>query len=258
MPPACAYPDVDYYNTLLIKTIGPLVVLALLWVWPLVKFVRGTPYVYAVQRAAKLSLFWFQLIYISVSTTIMQCFKCEQIGGELLLRAQLTLACDGTGRRQAHVAIAAIMVLLYPIGVPALFFTLMYPNRHTIKTVMEAAKELDKEQSHVESLKRLSRRNSVGSMVSQLTWLKKQFKNYQPTCWCALVWSYFVILSLESDLDLSALAGMGIVVLLTRLCQTSLMVLCTSQVVQAGFASVVTLAVIIVQRETKPYRHSLE
>ena len=51
---------------------------------------------------------------------------------------------------------------------------------------------------------------------------------------------------------------MGIFVLVSRLCQTSLMVLYTVQSVQANFATIITLVAIIVQRELWPYRRDSE
>ena len=49
---------------------------------------------------------------------------------------------------------------------------------------------------------------------------------------------------------------MGIFVLVIRLGQTSLMALCTKQTVQAGFANLITLVAIAVQREAHAYRRN--
>ena len=116
VPAVCAYPNMSFYDTLLFKAIGPLVVLAALWIWPFILAIKRKPRASATQQAAKLSLRWLELVYISVSTTILQCFMCENIDNNFYLRANLTLPCNGTGRRQAHVLFAALMVLTYPIG----------------------------------------------------------------------------------------------------------------------------------------------
>lgn len=268
VPSVCVYPDLDYYNTLLIKTLGPLVVVALFWAWPLSKAIQGKPYAGSRGTAAKMSLFWLELVLLSVSTTIMQCFSCTNIGGRFYLRAQLILPCNGTGRRRAHILVAVLMVLLYPIGkewssmprqaegcyyvvydarnvlgscacrvvagVPLLMFALMYPHRSQIQTLMEAVKAQDARRSSVTSVKRM-KRASLAEIQTKLSWLIKKFKDYQPACW-----------------------SHGIVVLVTRLCQTSLMVLCEKQATQAGFASAITLVAINVQRETRPYRRTSE
>ena len=117
-PMACVHPDVDYYDTLIMKTAGPFVVLALIWMWPLLCAILGNDsYTKAARSAARLSVFWVELIYVSVSTTILQCFKCDAIGDGYWLRAQLTLSCDENDeRRQTIKVLAAIMVLVYPIG----------------------------------------------------------------------------------------------------------------------------------------------
>ena len=73
-PTTCVYPHMDYYHTLIVKTVGPIAVVGLVWTWPLMHAIRGKPYGGAVQQAAKLSLTWLQLIYVSVSTTVLQCF----------------------------------------------------------------------------------------------------------------------------------------------------------------------------------------
>ena len=235
IPTVCVYPEMDYYDKLVVKTIGPLAVVVLFWCWPLSKAIRRKPLGSSRGTAARLSLFWLELVLISVSTTIMQCFMCDKIGEKLYLRAQLTLPCIRTSRRRRmHIVLSSLMVLVYPIGFPLLMFGLMYPNRASIRILMKAAKAQDAEQAGVTSLKHL-KRASMASIHLKLRWLVKKFKNFTPTCW----W-------------------MGIFVLVTRVCQTSLMVLCEKQSVQAGFASVITLIAIIVQREAQPYRRSSE
>ena len=82
VPAVCAYPGVTFYNTLVIKTVVPLAVIALLWTRPLIYAVRSKPYAHPGQGAARISLLWMELVYVSVSTTIIQCFVCENIAGE--------------------------------------------------------------------------------------------------------------------------------------------------------------------------------
>ena len=86
------------------------------------------------------------------------------------------------------------------VGVPLLFFGLMYVNRDDVKKVMEAAKAQDGEQSATISLKGLtkSRRLSLSSAALNVQFLTKQFKDFSANCW----W-------------------MSVVVLVTRLFQTS-------------------------------------
>ena len=206
----------DYYDTLLIKALGPLAIVAMFWMWPLGKAIQGKPSAEARGTAAKLSLFWLEVVLVSVSTTIMQCFPCDSIGGKYYLRAEVTLGCDGT-RRKVHVAFASLMILLYPIGelkrllisslvvekvielqsrtagVPLLLFRLMYPVRNDIKTLMQALKSHDAQASSIDSaMRRLSKkRSSIANLQVQLEWLIGKFKDYQPDCWCAFI--YFLV-----------------------------------------------------------------
>ena len=169
LPMTCVWSSFDYYDVLIVKTMGPFVVLALLWTIPLVQRIRGKPRVEAVQLVAKKSLIFLDLIYISVSTTVIQCFVCDSVGGSSLLRAQLTLPCDGSTRRRAYVVYASFAVLLYPIGVPALLLALLYPKRGDIRTLMEAAKLQDQEAQSAGGRRRNSWTGitSLGRMVSK-------------------------------------------------------------------------------------------
>jgi hypothetical protein len=108
---------------------------------------------------------------------------------------------------------------------------------------MEEAKQIQDEESNSEEprLRSLSkigqstRRGSIKEAFLKLDWLKRNFRDFEPSCW----W-------------------MGIFELVRRLCQTSLMVLCRTQSLQTSLAAVLSLVFIIVQREASPYRHSSE
>lgn len=104
--------------------------------------------------------------------------RCDEIGGQFFLRAQLTLECDGK-RRKVHVLLAILMTLLYPIGVPLLIFGLMYPNRHRIKTLMQAVDEV----GAVARTGRLTRQESLENLQFQLQWLTDKFDNFKPARW---------------------------------------------------------------------------
>ena len=93
LPVACSYSRMDYHFTLCFRTIGPFLVLGLIWTWPLFIAARRKPRENATQRAAKLSIIWFELIYISTSTTILRCFVCQRIAGKNYLSAQYVLSC---------------------------------------------------------------------------------------------------------------------------------------------------------------------
>ena len=116
VPTTCIYREWDYYDTLVAKTVMPLAIICLFWTWPLSKAIQGKPYAGSRDIAVKLSLSLLEILLVSVSTTIMQCFMCRDVGGKFYLRAQLTLPCDSSRRRRMYVTLASLMVLVYPLG----------------------------------------------------------------------------------------------------------------------------------------------
>ena len=99
-----------------IKTIGGLVPIVLLWLLPLFYAAIGRQSASTARMAAKLSLLWAECIVSSVSTAIVQVFLCDRFDDGDYLRAQLNLPCDNSPRRRKFVAFAISMLALYPIG----------------------------------------------------------------------------------------------------------------------------------------------
>lgn len=101
------------------------------------------------------------------------------------------------------------------------------------------------------------RRSSWDASFSKVGWLtENQLKNFQPSCW----WMYVVLFHfIHARTTTNCAMGCyirGIFILVARVSQTSLMVLCNRQIAQASFASIITLAVINILRESWPYRRS--
>ena len=127
----------SFYDRLLIATIGPVAVLAVLGLTFLVARKRNANSEVAI-RAVKhkhLSalLFVMFFIYSSVSFTVFLAFVCEELDdGVSYLRADYSLTCD-TSRYAAFRAYAAVMVCVYPIGVPATFAWLLRRYRRDLR-----------------------------------------------------------------------------------------------------------------------------
>lgn len=68
------------------------------------------------------------LVYSTVSFTILQTFVCDTVGSDAFLRADYSVSCDteAYGRYRAY---AVLMVLVYPIGVPAISAWWLLRNR---------------------------------------------------------------------------------------------------------------------------------
>ena len=124
-------------------------------------------------------------------------------------------------------------------GVPLLFFGLIYPHRHEIKSMLGALDhEISQGKKSTSTIDELTRRKSVASrqplFVAQarhLNWLVKKIERYRPDAWWA-----------------------SILLILLRLAQSSVLVLVKLQAVQAALASCAALFGVIVLREFTPYR----
>lgn len=143
----------NFYDRLLIATIGPLLVLAVLaGTYAIAKKRNGSSElaVRAVQRKhLSAALFILFFIYASVSFTIFQTFVCEKLDdGETYLRSDYSLTCT-TNTYRAYKAYAILMVCVYPVGIPAAFTwwlarnrqVLNKPNRETLEN-LEPLKDL--------------------------------------------------------------------------------------------------------------------
>lgn len=127
----------SFYHRLLISTIGPGTVMAVLLATFFVAKRRNKGREEAI-RAVKhkhlsASLFVVFFIYSSVSFTIFQTFVCETLDdGVSYLRADYSLTCE-TEEYRAFVLYAIIMVCVYPVGVPAALAWWLVLNREDLR-----------------------------------------------------------------------------------------------------------------------------
>jgi hypothetical protein len=71
-------------------------------------------------------------VFPSVSTTVLSSFPCRKFDdGSNLLKADFSIDCDAS-TRDAYVAYAALMVLVYPVGITLLYTTILWKERHLI------------------------------------------------------------------------------------------------------------------------------
>ena len=131
--------ETNFYARLSLVTIAPLAVLGVLATTYRVAMLRNGHSVHAKRRAKNkhlsLGLFLLFIVYSSVSHTIFQTFACDSFdSGVSYLRADFDLVCW----TRAHVALtayAALMIIVYPVGIPAVFAWALYINRDGIKGV---------------------------------------------------------------------------------------------------------------------------
>ncbi|CAM9380412.1 unnamed protein product, partial [Laminaria digitata] len=123
----------DFYDSLLLSTISPLVaLLALVCTYSVAK--RRNNASEAAMREVQhkhlsAGLFVGFLVYSSVSFTIFQTFVCETLDdGVPYLRADYNTTCDTTTYAKYR-AYAILMVCVYPIGLPAILSWWLLRNR---------------------------------------------------------------------------------------------------------------------------------
>lgn len=127
----------NYYIDLLFATLGPMVVLAVLAGTYTLAIKRNRASQEAIRtvkrRHLSMAIFVVFLIYSSVSHTIFQAFGCEQLDDDIwYLRADYSLEC-GTSEYDTFMAYAIVMVLVYPIGIPAVFSWWLFQNRSMLR-----------------------------------------------------------------------------------------------------------------------------
>lgn len=145
--------DTDFYDRLLVSTIGPLLLLTLVLASYFAAKHRlpvGDRAEQArVTRAHASIIFWVSLlIYASVSATIFQTFACDRVEtGDLrgstrsFLRADHRIDCD-SARHDVFRAYAGIMCLVYPFGIPFCYFLILYRERATLLSSAEGGREV--------------------------------------------------------------------------------------------------------------------
>jgi hypothetical protein len=141
-----------FYDRLLFTTIAPLVVMSLLtgmYLYVRRKLRRGglPPLeLRRFQRAAEkhevaLLLIMF-LLYSTISTMVFQTFSCNDLEevNKSYLRADYSIEC-GTPTHHAYCAYAAIMVIVYPVGIPLAYFLLLWRQREVLQRPAEKRKD---------------------------------------------------------------------------------------------------------------------
>lgn len=129
--------DTNFYDRLLLTTVMPLVVLAvLLGTYAFAKKNNGTSEqaIRAVQhKHLSAGLFVMFFVYSSVSFTVFQTFICDPLDdGVDYLRADYSLSC-WSDEHVGYITYASFMVLVYPVGIPVAFSWWLVRNRHDLK-----------------------------------------------------------------------------------------------------------------------------
>ena len=133
--------ETNFYTRLILATIAPVATLGVLVITYRIAMLRNSHSIQA-KRVARnkhlaVGLFILFMVYSSVSHTIFQTFVCDPLdSGVTYLRADYNLVC-WTGTHVAYTTYAGIMIIVYPVGIPAVFAGALFKNRDSIKRAEE-------------------------------------------------------------------------------------------------------------------------
>jgi hypothetical protein len=144
-PPECVNYSANYYTKLTIVTLAPITVIALGWL-----AVRAHNFYTGAGNKSNMkfwanSLLFLEFVLSGVSTIVCKTFVCQHFDGQgEVLVAQPTLSCHNHYQnRYFWEWYACFMVLIYPVGVPLLFFVMLHLQREKIIRVMLVQKALE-------------------------------------------------------------------------------------------------------------------
>ena len=127
---------VNFHGRMLMSTLVPITVMMMIWGIYAVAVVRHSESEETLRRIrhkhmSAVILVTF-LVYSSVSSAVLQMFDCEHLDdGNNYLRADYTILCDSLKHRVLQVY-AGVMVIIYPVGIPALYSLLLFRNRSVL------------------------------------------------------------------------------------------------------------------------------
>ncbi|CAM9199838.1 unnamed protein product, partial [Laminaria digitata] len=130
----CFWPGIDFHHMLLASTLWPLAVLGPLVVTYTVAVRRKSASCKMVREKIRnkhlsVMLLLLFLVYSSVSSTVFRMFACDSVDdGNNYLRADYRIMCTDAKHRALQVY-AAIMIAVYPVGIPLLYAVLLYRHR---------------------------------------------------------------------------------------------------------------------------------
>ncbi|CAB1118550.1 unnamed protein product [Ectocarpus sp. CCAP 1310/34] len=130
--------DIDFHDRLLVSTISPLVALSFLACTnaAVARTNRGSPRNLqnnVWQKHVSMGLLLTFLVYSNVSSVLFQSFACEELhDGKNYLRSDYRIECDSSGHK-AFQAYAGFMIVLYPVGIPALYAGLLFRDRDVLR-----------------------------------------------------------------------------------------------------------------------------
>ncbi|CAM9952041.1 unnamed protein product, partial [Hapterophycus canaliculatus] len=133
---AGCFVQLDFHGRLITSTVGPMAALAVVGLTHAVGRHRNRSSPEAVQEVRWKHLsgaLWITfLVYSSVSSSIFKMFSCETLAdGKTYLRADYSIECDSS-KHQIMRAYAAVMIFVYPLGIPLIYAALLFWGRDAL------------------------------------------------------------------------------------------------------------------------------
>ena len=116
VPLGCIVRGSSFYHAVLFKTSAPVVIIVLLWCYPMSKSLRGQSSAAATRTVSRLVLLLLEVCLPNISTSLVQVFVCDIYEDKWFLRAQLSLPCNSSNRRIHWMIVAIIALVAYPVG----------------------------------------------------------------------------------------------------------------------------------------------
>jgi hypothetical protein len=199
----CLY-KTNYYSALMYATIGPFVLIALVLLSFLMKklWLRNTFAPYPMKQlrrdvlTATLMISFF--IFSPTSITIFQCFTCEHFDdGSNMLVADYSVDCEAP-EHTFFVAYASVMVLIYPVGIPLMYFYLLF-YYHDMVNPSRRLVVRDEERHLVDRRIIQAEKIKLRETYEEIQHISFLFENYSPKRW------YFEVLDCIRRLFLTAI-----------------------------------------------------
>lgn len=128
--------DIDFHGHLLMVTIGPIVTFAFLGCTHALAVDRNRGSAVALENVQRkhlsVVLLVTFLVYSPVTSAVFQMFACEELDdGREYLRADYRIECD-LRRHKSLKVYAGFMIVVYTVGIPLLYATLLFRNRDVL------------------------------------------------------------------------------------------------------------------------------
>ena len=127
---------VDFHLRYLIMTVGPILTVPILagtyFYVAKIRGASGETLEYAWQKHVSWLLFIMFYVYNGSSSVIIPMYECEKLDdGHDYLRVDYSIDCD-SNKHMILKSFAGVMIMVYPLGIPALFALLLFENRRVL------------------------------------------------------------------------------------------------------------------------------